>query len=111
MVVTLFTSLTSCVTDSSLSVSLPQGGPSQEAGPGSGDPGLSQVYAPPPSYPPPGQGPPTSAGRLPPLDFTSVHPGSEYADHPQLRIYQGPQLDGVEALTSNNTVRTVCESQ
>ncbi|TNN81043.1 RNA binding protein fox-1 1-like [Liparis tanakae] len=33
-----------------------QGGPSQEAGLGGGDPGLSQVYAPPPSYPPPGGG-------------------------------------------------------
>ncbi|KAF3839671.1 hypothetical protein F7725_018388, partial [Dissostichus mawsoni] len=69
------------------------GGPGQEAGPGSGDPNLSQVYAPPPSYPPPGQCPPTSAGRLP-LEFTSAHPGSEYAEHPQLRIYQGPQLEG-----------------
>jgi len=85
-----------------------QGGPGQEAGPGSGDPNLSQVYAPPPSYPPPGQCPPTSAGRLP-LEFTSAHPGSEYAEHPQLRIYQGPQLEGAEVLTSSHAVRTVCE--
>lgn len=81
--------------------SLVQGGPGQEAGPGSGDPNLSQVYAPPPSYPPPGQCPPTSAGRLP-LEFTSAHPGSEYAEHPQLRIYQGPQLEGAEVLTSSH---------
>ncbi|XP_058504596.1 RNA binding protein fox-1 homolog 1-like isoform X1 [Solea solea] len=81
--------------------SLVQGGPSQEAGPGSGDPALPQVYAQPPSYPPPGQGPPTSAGRLPPLDFSSAHPGSEYPEHPQLRVYQGPQLDGAETLTSS----------
>ncbi|KAM8735609.1 RNA binding protein fox-1 homolog 1-like isoform 1-T1 [Acanthopagrus schlegelii] len=83
--------------------SIVQGGPTQEAGPGSGDPALSQVYAPPPSYPPPGQGPPTSAGRLPPLDFSSAHASSEYPEHPQLRVYQGPQLDGAEALTSSNT--------
>ncbi|XP_062421606.1 RNA binding protein fox-1 homolog 1-like isoform X1 [Pungitius pungitius] len=83
--------------------SLVQGGPSQEAGPGSVDPSLSQVYAPPPSYPPPGQGPPTSASRLPPLDFTSAHHSSEYPEHPQLRVYQGPQLDGAEPLTSSNT--------
>ncbi|KAK5862193.1 hypothetical protein PBY51_017616 [Eleginops maclovinus] len=82
--------------------SLVQGGPAQEAGPGSGDPSLPQVYAPPPSYPPPGQGPPTSAGRLQPLDFTSAHPSSEYPEHPQLRIYQGPQLEGAEALTTSN---------
>ncbi|XP_033984059.1 RNA binding protein fox-1 homolog 1-like isoform X2 [Trematomus bernacchii] len=81
--------------------SLVQGGPGQEAGPGSGDPNLSQVYAPPPSYPPPGQCPPTSVGRLP-LEFTSAHPGSEYAEHPQLRIYQGPQLEGAEVLTSSH---------
>uniref|UniRef100_A0A8D3APF6 RNA binding protein fox-1 homolog n=1 Tax=Scophthalmus maximus TaxID=52904 RepID=A0A8D3APF6_SCOMX len=80
--------------------SLVQGGATQEGGPGSGDPALSQVYAQPPSYPPPGQGPPTSAGRLPPLDFSSAHPGSEY-EHPQLRVYQGPQLDGSETLTSS----------
>ncbi|XP_035019215.1 RNA binding protein fox-1 homolog 1-like isoform X1 [Hippoglossus stenolepis] len=79
-----------------------QGGAPQEAGPGSGDPALSQVYAQPPSYPPPGQGLPTSAGRLPPLDFTSVHAGTEYAEHHQLRVYQGPQLEGVEALTSGS---------
>ncbi|KAM3872834.1 RNA binding protein fox-1 homolog 1-like [Diretmus argenteus] len=80
--------------------SLVQGGP-QEGGPGSGDPTLTQVYAPPPSYPPPGQGPPTSAGRLPPLDFNPVHPNSEYPEHPQLRVYQGPQHEGAEALASN----------
>ncbi|KAK9513904.1 hypothetical protein VZT92_027405 [Zoarces viviparus] len=83
--------------------SIVQGGPPQEAGPGSGDPSLPQVYGPPPSYPPPGQGPPTSVGRLPPLDFTSAHHSSEYPEHPQLRVYQGPQLDGVEVLTSSNT--------
>ncbi|XP_068616538.1 RNA binding protein fox-1 homolog 1-like [Brachionichthys hirsutus] len=83
--------------------SLVQGGPTQEAGPCSGDPTLPQVYAPTPSYPPTGQGPPTSVGRLPPLDFSSVHAGSEYTEHPQLRVYQGPQLDGAEALTSSNT--------
>ncbi|KAK2844673.1 hypothetical protein Q5P01_011332 [Channa striata] len=79
------------------------GGPSQEAGPGSGDPALPQVYAPPPPYPPPGQGPPTSAGRLPPLDFNSAHTGSEYPEHPQLRVYQGPQHEGAETLTSSTT--------
>ncbi|KAA8591685.1 hypothetical protein FQN60_017059 [Etheostoma spectabile] len=83
--------------------SIVQGGATQEAGPGSGDPTLPQVYAPPPSYPPPGQGPPTSVGRLPPLDFTTSHPSSEYPEHPQLRVYQGPQLEGAEALTSSNT--------
>ncbi|KAM4600497.1 RNA binding protein fox-1 homolog 1-like [Polymixia lowei] len=83
--------------------SIVQGGPAQEAGPGSGDPALSQVYAPPPSYPPPGQGPPTSAGRLPPLDFSPAHPSSEYPEHPQLRVYQGPQHEGAEPLASNNT--------
>ncbi|XP_068998748.1 RNA binding protein fox-1 homolog 1-like [Embiotoca jacksoni] len=80
-----------------------QGGPTQEAGPGSGDPSLPQVYAAPPSYPPPGQGPPTSAGRLPTLDFSSAHPSSEYPEHPQLRVYQGPQHDGADTLTSSNT--------
>lgn len=104
MVISLFTPLTS-ETLPSILFSPPQGGPTQEAGPGSGDPALSQVYAPPPSYPPPGQGPPTSAGRLPPLDFSSAHASSEYPEHPQLRVYQGPQLDGAEALTSSNTVR------
>ncbi|KAI3361083.1 hypothetical protein L3Q82_013291 [Scortum barcoo] len=83
--------------------SIVQGGPTQEAGPGSGDPTLPQVYAPPPSYPPPGQGPPTSAGRLPPLDFSSAHATSEYPEHPQLRVYQGPQHDGAETLASSNT--------
>ncbi|XP_061572957.1 RNA binding protein fox-1 homolog 1-like isoform X3 [Cololabis saira] len=80
-----------------------RGGPAQEAGPGTGDPGLPQVYAPPPSYPPPSQGPPTSAGRLPTLDFSPVHPGSEYPEHPQLRVYQGPQHEGADGLTSSNT--------
>lgn len=83
-----------------------QGGPTQEAGPGSGDPALPQVYAPPSSYPPQGQGPSTSVGRLPALDFSAAHATSEYPEHPQLRVYQGPQLDGAEALTSSNTVRT-----
>ncbi|XP_061572955.1 RNA binding protein fox-1 homolog 1-like isoform X1 [Cololabis saira] len=83
--------------------SIVQGGPAQEAGPGTGDPGLPQVYAPPPSYPPPSQGPPTSAGRLPTLDFSPVHPGSEYPEHPQLRVYQGPQHEGADGLTSSNT--------
>uniref|UniRef100_A0A3P8WSN9 RNA binding protein fox-1 homolog n=1 Tax=Cynoglossus semilaevis TaxID=244447 RepID=A0A3P8WSN9_CYNSE len=83
--------------------SIVQGGPSQEAGPGSGDPALPQVYAPPSTYPPPGQGPPTSAGRLPPLDFSSAHPGSDYPEHPQLRVYQGPQHEGGESLSSNTT--------
>ncbi|XP_056141819.1 RNA binding protein fox-1 homolog 1-like [Lampris incognitus] len=80
-----------------------QGGAAQEAGPGSGDPTLQQVYAPPPSYPPPGQGPPTSAGRLPPLDFSPVHSSSEYPEHPQLRVYQGPQHEGADPLASSNT--------
>ncbi|KAM9723009.1 RNA binding protein fox-1 homolog 1-like isoform 3-T3 [Menidia menidia] len=79
------------------------GGPTQEGGPGSGDPSLQQVYAPPPSYPPPGQAPPTSAGRLPTLDFTSAHPSAEYPEHAQLRVYQGPQLEGADSLTSGNT--------
>jgi len=83
--------------------SIVQGGPTQEAGPGSGDPALPQVYAPPPSYPPPGQGQPASAGRLPPLDFSSAHASSEYPEHPQLRVYQGPQHDGAETLASSNT--------
>lgn len=86
--------------------SRPQGGPTQEAGPGSVDPALPQVYAPPPSYPPQGQGPSASVGRLPPLDFSSAHASSEYPEHPQLRVYQGPQMDGAEALPSSNTVRT-----
>lgn len=111
MVVSLFTPLTfdilSGLNGWFLFPSLRQGGPAQEAGPGGGDPTLPQVYAPPPSYPPQGQGPSTSVGRLPPLDFSSVHAGSEYPEHPQLRVYQGPQLDGAEALTSSNTVRTV----
>ncbi|KAG7237646.1 hypothetical protein INR49_032092 [Caranx melampygus] len=66
-------------------------------------PSIVQVYAPPPSYPPPGQGPPTSAGRLPPLDFSSAHPTSEYPEHAQLRVYQGPQHDGAETLTTSTT--------
>ncbi|XP_067262528.1 RNA binding protein fox-1 homolog 1-like isoform X2 [Chanodichthys erythropterus] len=79
------------------------GAAAQEAGPGNGDPSLPQVYAPPPSYPPPGQAPPTPAARLPPLDFTAAHPNSEYADHHQLRVYQGSQHDGTESIPANNT--------
>ncbi|XP_026120271.1 RNA binding protein fox-1 homolog 1-like isoform X2 [Carassius auratus] len=77
------------------------GAAAQEAGQGNGDPSLPQVYAPPPSYPPPGQGPHTV--QLPPLDFSAAHPNSEYSDHHQLRVYQGPQLDGTESITTNNT--------
>ncbi|KAM6967720.1 RNA binding protein fox-1 homolog 1-like [Aplochiton taeniatus] len=80
-----------------------QGGPPQEAGPGSGDPSLPQVYAQPSPYPPQGQAPPSSAGRLPPLDFSPAHPSSEYPDHHHLRVYQGPQHEGVEPLTANST--------
>ncbi|XP_032414662.1 RNA binding protein fox-1 homolog 1-like isoform X1 [Xiphophorus hellerii] len=81
--------------------SLVQGGPAQEPGAGSADPALPQVYAPPPSYPPPTQGPPTSASRLPTLDFSSH--SSDYPEHPQLRVYQGPQLEGADTLTPSNT--------
>ncbi|CAB1334413.1 unnamed protein product, partial [Coregonus sp. 'balchen'] len=81
--------------------SLVQGGPGQEAG--SGDPTLPQVYAQPPSYPPPGQGPPTPAGRLPPLDYSPAHPNSEYQEHHQLRVYQGPQHEGADTLAANST--------
>ncbi|XP_031432058.1 RNA binding protein fox-1 homolog 1-like isoform X2 [Clupea harengus] len=77
------------------------GTPGQEAGPTGGDPNLPQVYAPPPSYPPPGQGPPTPAGRLPPLDFSPVHPGSEYQEHHQLRVFQGPH-EGPDSLSANS---------
>ncbi|XP_035617563.1 RNA binding protein fox-1 homolog 1-like isoform X2 [Oncorhynchus keta] len=83
--------------------SLVQGGPGQEAGPGSGDPTLSQVYAQPPSYPPPGQAPPTPAGRLPPLDYSPAHPNSEYQEHHQLRVYQGPQHEGADTLAAIST--------
>ncbi|XP_019724602.1 RNA binding protein fox-1 homolog 1-like isoform X1 [Hippocampus comes] len=83
--------------------SIVQGGPTQEAGPGGPDPTLPQVFAAPPSYPAPGQGPATPAGRLPPLDFSSAHPSSEYPEHAQLRVYQGPQLEGAEPLASGNT--------
>eukprot|EP00066_Takifugu_rubripes_P010124 XP_003977690.1 PREDICTED: RNA binding protein fox-1 homolog 1-like [Takifugu rubripes] len=83
--------------------SIVQGGPAQEAGPGSGDPALPQVYAPPASYAQQGQGPSTSVGRLPPLEFNSAHASSEYSEHPQLRVYQGPQLEGAEHLTSGST--------
>ncbi|KAJ8005100.1 hypothetical protein DPEC_G00143150 [Dallia pectoralis] len=79
------------------------GGPAQEAGPGSGDPTLPQVYAQPPSYLQQGQAPPTSAGRLPSLDFTSAQPNSEYPEHHQVRVYQGPQHQGVDTLSSNST--------
>ncbi|KTF84146.1 hypothetical protein cypCar_00028083 [Cyprinus carpio] len=82
--------------------SIVQGAAAQEAGPGNGDPSLPQVYAQPPSYPPPGQGPPTHTARLPPLDFSAAHPNSEYSDHHQLRVYQGPQHDGTESITTNN---------
>lgn len=88
---------------------LPQGGPTQEAGPGGSDPALPQVYAPPPTYPPQGQGPSASVGRLPPLDFSSTHASSDYPDH--LRVYQGPQLEGAEALTSSSTVRAALPSK
>ncbi|XP_077382713.1 RNA binding protein fox-1 homolog 1-like [Festucalex cinctus] len=83
--------------------SIVQGAPTQEAGPGVPDPALPQVYAAPPSYPAPGQGPATSAGRLPPLDFSPAHPSSEYPEHAQLRVYQGPQLEGAEPLASATT--------
>uniref|UniRef100_A0A8C7WZ57 RNA binding fox-1 homolog 1, like n=1 Tax=Oryzias sinensis TaxID=183150 RepID=A0A8C7WZ57_9TELE len=83
--------------------SIVQGAPAQEAGPGSGDPTVPPVYAPPPSYPPPTQGPPASASRLPTLDFSSAHASSEYPEHPQLRVYQGPQLEGADSLASTNT--------
>ncbi|KAJ8392824.1 hypothetical protein AAFF_G00070280 [Aldrovandia affinis] len=79
-----------------------QGAPTQEGGPGSADPSLTQVYAPPPSYPPPGQLPPTSSGRLQPLDFSPAHPGSEYQEHHQLRIYQNSQLEGADSLVANS---------
>uniref|UniRef100_A0A8C2HDA1 RNA binding protein fox-1 homolog n=1 Tax=Cyprinus carpio TaxID=7962 RepID=A0A8C2HDA1_CYPCA len=82
--------------------SIVQGAAAQEAAPGNGDPSLPQVYAQPPSYPPPGQGPPTHTARLPPLDFSAAHPNSEYSDHHQLRVYQGPQHDGTESITTNN---------
>uniref|UniRef100_A0A8C6SYZ0 RNA binding protein fox-1 homolog n=1 Tax=Neogobius melanostomus TaxID=47308 RepID=A0A8C6SYZ0_9GOBI len=81
--------------------SLVQGAPTQEAG--GADPALPQVYAPPPSYPPPGQGAPTSAGRLSALDFSSPLSSSEYPEHPSLRVYQGPQHEAVEGLGSSNT--------
>ncbi|XP_035287555.1 RNA binding protein fox-1 homolog 1-like isoform X2 [Anguilla rostrata] len=78
-----------------------QGAPAQEAGPGSADPALSQVYAPPPSYPPPGQAPPAPPGRLPPLDFSPAHPGSEYQEHHQLRVYQSSQHEGADSLAAS----------
>ncbi|KAA0703428.1 RNA binding protein fox-1 -like protein 1-like [Triplophysa tibetana] len=79
------------------------GAAAQEAGPGNGDPSLPQVYAPPPSYPPPGQPQPTTAAMLAPLDFSGTHTSPEYPDHHQLRVYQTSQLDGTESLTTNNT--------
>lgn len=100
-----------CQPPNLLSLPLPQGGPGQEAGPGSTDPALPQVYAPPPTYPPQGQGPSASVGRLPPLDFTSTHAASDYPEHPQLRVYQGPQLEGAEALTSSSTVRAARQNK
>lgn len=90
---------------------LNQGAPTQEAGPGSSDPAMPQVYAPPPTYPPQGQGPSASVGRLPPLDFSSTHAASDYAEHPQLRVYQGPQLEGAEALTSSSTVGAASQNK
>ncbi|MFT7815897.1 RNA binding protein fox-1 homolog 1-like isoform X1 [Arapaima gigas] len=83
--------------------SIVQGAPAQEAGPGSGDPTLPQVYAPPPTYPAPGQAPPTPAGRLPPLDFSPAHPGSEYPEHHQLRVYQSSQHEGAESIAASGT--------
>ncbi|KAJ8289949.1 hypothetical protein GJAV_G00007070 [Gymnothorax javanicus] len=83
--------------------SIVQGGPAQEAGPGSADPALSQVYAPPPSYPPPGQAPPAPPGRLPPLDFSPAHPGSDYQEHHQLRVYPSAQHEGAESLAASGT--------
>ncbi|XP_069039114.1 RNA binding protein fox-1 homolog 1-like [Lepisosteus oculatus] len=83
--------------------SLVQGAPAQEAGPGSADPTLPQVYAPPPAYPPPGQAPPTPAGRLPPLDFGSAHPGSDYQDHHQLRVFPSSQHDSAEGIGAPST--------
>ncbi|XP_061091675.1 RNA binding protein fox-1 homolog 1-like isoform X2 [Conger conger] len=80
-----------------------QGAPAQEAGPGGADPALSQVYAPPPSYPPPGQAPPAPPGRLPPLDFSPAHPGAEYQEHHQLRVYQSSQHEGAEGLGAGST--------
>ncbi|KAJ8354894.1 hypothetical protein SKAU_G00224610 [Synaphobranchus kaupii] len=58
---------------------------------------------PPPSYPPPGQAPPAPGGRLPPLDFSPVHPGSEYQDHHQLRVYQSSQHEIAEGLAASGT--------
>ncbi|XP_077455807.1 RNA binding protein fox-1 homolog 1-like [Stigmatopora argus] len=82
---------------------LVQGGPAQEAGPGGADPALQQVYGAPPPYPPPGQCPVSSAGMLPPLDFSPAHPSSEYPEHAHLRVFQGPQLEGAEPLPTTNT--------
>uniref|UniRef100_A0A8C9UXL1 RNA binding protein fox-1 homolog n=1 Tax=Scleropages formosus TaxID=113540 RepID=A0A8C9UXL1_SCLFO len=83
--------------------SIVQGAPAQEAGPGSGDPTLPQVYAPPPTYPAPGQAPPTPAGRLPPLEFSPAHPAPEYQDHHQLRVYQNSQHEGAETISASST--------
>ncbi|KAM9489178.1 RNA binding protein fox-1 homolog 1-like [Clarias gariepinus] len=83
--------------------SLVQGAPAQEAGPGSSDPALPQVYAAAPSYPPPAQAPPTPTARLPPLDFSSAHSASDYPEHHQLRVYQGPQHEGAEPLPASST--------
>ncbi|XP_062847870.1 RNA binding protein fox-1 homolog 1-like [Trichomycterus rosablanca] len=83
--------------------SLVQGAPAQEAGPGSGDPVLPQVYAAPPSYPPPGQAPLTPATRLPPLDFSSAHSSSDYPEHHQLLVYPSAQHEGAESLPANTT--------
>lgn len=104
MLVLLFTPLTWLIFSSP-----PQGGPAQEAGPGGGDPTLPQVYAPQASYAQQGQGPSASVGRLAPLDFNAAHASSEYSEHPQLRVYQGPQLEGAEPLTSSSTVSSRLE--
>lgn len=82
--------------------SIVQGTPTQEGGAASGDPTLPQVYAPPPTYPAPGQGPPTPAGRLPPLDFSPAHAGADYPDHHQLRVFQSSQLEGPDSLSANS---------
>ncbi|XP_066568869.1 RNA binding protein fox-1 homolog 1-like [Amia ocellicauda] len=87
---------------------LVQGGPAQEAGPGSADPSLSQVYAPPPAYPPPGQVPPPQAGRLQPLEFNPTHSGQDqFQEHHQLRVYQTGHSDS----TDNNTEDSVPGSE
>uniref|UniRef100_A0A8C9QQI2 RNA binding protein fox-1 homolog n=1 Tax=Scleropages formosus TaxID=113540 RepID=A0A8C9QQI2_SCLFO len=92
-----------CVRETHTSKCSEGGAPAQEAGPGSGDPTLPQVYAPPPTYPAPGQAPPTPAGRLPPLEFSPAHPAPEYQDHHQLRVYQNSQHEGAETISASST--------